>query len=89
MNFCSIAPLTISSPFSVLIINVDHPSSDPMEPIEMSELSDVSSTQILQLFLIILLASYNGIFMVSLFFRNKNTNPFSILNFSISFIVKS
>ena len=37
MYFCSIAPFTISSPLSVLIINVDQPSSDPMEPIEMSE----------------------------------------------------
>ena len=89
MNFCSIAPFTISSPLSVLIMSVDQPSSDPMEPIEMSEVSDVSSTQILQFFLIILLATERGIFTVSLVFKSKNTNPFSIWNFSMSSIFKS
>ena len=89
MNFCSIAPLTISSPFSVLIITVDQPSSDPMEPTEMSDVSDVNSTQMLQFFLMILLATDKGIFTVCLFFSNKNTNPLSIWNFSMSSIFKS
>ena len=57
MNPSLTAPSTIFSPFSVLIISVDHPSSDPIEPIEISDVSDVSSTHISQFFLIILLAT--------------------------------
>ena len=67
----------------------DQLSSDPIEPIDMSDVSDVNSTHMLQFFLIILLAMDKGIFTVCLFFSNKNTNPLSIWNFSMSSIFKS
>ena len=89
MYLCFIASLIIFSPLSVLTITVDHPFSDPMEPTDMSDVSDVSSTQILQFFLTTVFAFDNEIFTWSPFFRLKNAYPFSILNFSISSIVKS